>query len=161
VRLEFDQARTDEEGWLLAYVRDPKTAEMMNVDMVQSGYAQVYAVPPNTKHEDELREAQHQAKSTSSGFGTGIWSLPPADAAQLADHGNGIGDGEGACPPESQTPRSASSTSASPSPWPNSNQNVPNPNTLNPNATSSASSPASPAAGGSSLSASPAAGGGY
>jgi micrococcal nuclease len=165
VRLEFDQERTDEYSQLLAYVRDPKTAEMMNVDMVQSGYAQVYVVPPNTKHEDELRKAQDQAKSASSGFGTGIWSLPPAEATQLADHGNGIGDGEGACPPESQIPRSASSSSASssasPSPSPSPNQNVPNPNTLNPNATSSASSSASPAAGGSSSSASPAAGWGY
>jgi micrococcal nuclease len=165
VRLEFDQERTDEYGQLLAYVHDPATGKMMNVDMIRSGYAQVYVVPPNTKHEDELRKAQDQAKSASSGFGTGIWSLPPAEAARLADHGNGIGDGEGACPPESQIPRSASSSSASssasPSPSPNPYQTVPNPNTLNPNATSSASSSASPAAGGSSPSASPAAGGGY
>ena len=55
-------------------------------------------VPPNTKHEDELRKAQDRAKSASSGFGTDIWSLPPAEAAQLADHGNGIGNGDGACP---------------------------------------------------------------
>jgi micrococcal nuclease len=161
VRLEFDRERTDEYGHLLAYVHDPATGKMMNVDMVQSGYAQVYVVPPNTKHEDELHKAQDQAKSASSGFGTGIWSLPPTEAAQLADHGNGIGVGEGACPPESQIPRSASSSSASSSASPNPNQNVPNPNTLNPNATSSASSSASPAAGGSSSSASPAAGGGY
>ena len=161
VRLEFDRERTDEYGHLLAYVHDPATGKMMNVDMVQSGYAQVYVVPPNTKHEDELHKAQDQAKSASSGFGTGIWSLPPTEAAQLVDHGNGIGVGEGACPPESQIPRSASSSSASSSASPNPNQNVPNPNTLNPNATSSASSSASPAAGGSSWSASPAAGGGY
>jgi endonuclease YncB( thermonuclease family) len=164
VRLEFDQERTDEYGQLLAYVHDAKTGEMMNVDMVRSGYAQVYVVPPNTKHEDELRKAQDQAKSASSGLVTGIWSLPPAEAAQLADHGNGIGYREGACSPGSQIPRPASSSSASssasPSPSPNPNQNVPSPNTLNPNATSSASSSASPAAGGSSSSASPAAGGG-
>jgi micrococcal nuclease len=161
VRLEFARERTDEYGQLLAYVHDPATGKMMNVDMIRSGYAQVYVVPPNTKHEDELRRAQDQAKSASSGFGRGIWSLSPAEAAQLADHDNGIGDGEGACPPESQIPRSASSSSATSSASPNPNQNVPNPNTLNPNATSSASSSASPAAGGSSSSASPAAGGGY
>jgi micrococcal nuclease len=161
VRLEFARERTDEYGQLLAYVHDPATGKMMNVDMIRSGYAQVYVVPPNTKLEDELRKAQDQAKSASSGFGRGIWSLPPAEAAQLADHDNGIGDGEDACPPESQIPRSASSSSATSSASPNPNQNVPNPNTLNPNATSSASSSASPAAGGSSSSASPAAGGGY
>jgi micrococcal nuclease len=165
VRLEFARERTDEYGQLLAYVHDPATGKMMNVDMIRSGYAQVYVVPPNTKHEDELRKAQDQAKSASSGFGRGIRSLPPAEAAQLADHANGIGDGEGSCLPESQIPRSASSSSASssasPSPSPNPVQNVPNPNTLNPYATSSASSSASPAAGGVSSSASPAAGGGY
>jgi micrococcal nuclease len=165
VRLEFDQERTDEYGQLLTYVHDPATGKMMNVDMIRSGYAQVNVVPPNIKHEDELRKAQDQAKSDSGGFGTGIWGLPPAEAAQLADHGNGIGYGEGACLPESQIPGSASSSSAgssaSPSPSPNLNQSVPNPNTLNPNATSSAFPSASPAAGGSSSSASPAAGGGY
>jgi micrococcal nuclease len=164
VRLESDQKRTDEYGQLLAYVHDAATGKMMNVDMIRSGYAQVFVVPPNTEREDQLRKAQDQAKSASGNLGTGIWSLSPAEAAQLADHGNGIGDGEGACSPESQIPRSASSSSAgssaSPSPSPNPNQNVPSPNTLIPSAPSSASSSASPAAGGSSSSASPAAGGG-
>ena len=153
VRLEFDREHTDRYGRLLAYVRDPLTGKMMNVDIVESGYAQLYIVPPNTRHEDELRKAQDRAKSASSGFGTDIWSLLPAEAAQLADHGNGIGNGAGACPPETQPSQSTSSpsasSSASPNPWPN------------PNATSSASPPASPAAGGNSPSASPAAGGGY
>jgi hypothetical protein len=164
VRLEFDQERTGEDGRLLAYVRDPKTAKMMNVDMVLSGYAQVFLVPPDTKHEDDLRKAQDRAKSASTGFGMDIWSLPPAEAAQLADHGNGIGDGDGACPPKPQVPRSASSSSASssvaPSPSPSANEDVPDPNTPNLYAPNSASSSASPAAGGSYSSASPAAGGG-
>ena len=136
-------------GRLLAYVSDPLTGKMMNVDIVESGYAQLYIVPPNTRHEDQLRKAQDRAKSASSSFGTDIWSLPPAEAAQLADHGNGIGNGAGACPPETQP--SASSASASSSASPN-----PSPN---PNATSSASPSASPAAGGNFPSASPAAGG--
>jgi micrococcal nuclease len=168
VRLEFDQERTDESGRLLAYVYDPKSAKIINVEMVQSGYAQVHAVPPNTQHDDELREAQDRAKSASTGFGTDIWSLPPAEAAQLADHGNGIGVGGGSCPPESQTPRSAGGSSArssalptpSPSTSPNADQDISDPNTQNLYAPSSASSSASPAAGGSSSSASPAAGGG-
>jgi micrococcal nuclease len=151
VRLEFDRERTDMYGRLLAYVRDPLTGKMMNVDIVESGYAQLNIVPPNTRHEDQLRKAQDRAKSASSGFGTDIWSLPPAEAAQLANHGNGIGNGAGACPPETQPSPSSSSPSASSSASPN-----PSPN---PNATSSASPPASPAAGGNSPSASPAAGG--
>jgi endonuclease YncB( thermonuclease family) len=172
VRLGFDQERAGEDGRLLAYVRDPRTAKTLNVEMVRSGYAQVHAVPPNTEHDDELREAQDRAKSASTGFGKGIWSLPPAEAARLADHGNGIGVGDGACPPESQMPRAASGSSASssalPSPSPSADEDVPDPNTPNLYAPSSASPPASPfaspfaspAAGGSSSSASPAAGGG-
>jgi micrococcal nuclease len=152
VRLEFDRERNDRYGRLLAYVRNPLTGKMMNVDIVESGYAQLYIVPPNTKHEDQLRKAQDRAKSASSGFGTDIWSLPPDEAAQLADHGNGIGNGDGACPPETQPSQSTSSpsasSSASPNPWPT------------PNSTSSASPSASPAAGGNSPSASPVAGGG-
>jgi micrococcal nuclease len=156
VRLEFDREHTDRYGRLLAYVRDPLTGKMMNVDMVESGYAQLYIVPPNTRHEDELRKAQDRAKSASSGFGTDIWSLPPAEAAQLADHGNGIGNGDGACPPETQPSQSTSSPSASPSASP-----IPSPiPSPNPNATSSASPSAPPAAGGNSPSASPVAGGG-
>ena len=122
VRLEFDREHTDRYGRLLAYVRNPLTGKMMNVDIVESGYAQLYTVPPNTKHEDELRKAQDRAKSASSGFGTDIWSLPPAEAAQLADHGNGIGNGDGACPPETQPSQSTSSPSASPSASPNPGQ---------------------------------------
>jgi micrococcal nuclease len=152
VQLEFDRERTDRYGRLLAYVRNPLSGKMMNVDIVESGYAQLYMVPPNTKHEDQLRKAQDRAKSASSGFGTDIWSLPPAEAAQLADHGNGIGNGDGACPSETQPSESTSSPSASSSASPN-----PSPN---PNATSSAFPSASPAAGGNSPSASPVAGGG-
>ena len=159
VRLEFDRERTDRYGRLLAYIHNPLTGKMMNVDMVESGYAQVYTVAPNTKHEDELRKAQDRARSASSGFGTDIWSLPPVEATQLADHGNGIGDGDGVCLPESQPAQSASSSSASPSPSANPNQRVPNPYAPTPTATSSASPSASPAAG-NSPPASPVAGGG-
>ena len=101
VKLEFDQDRTDQHGRLLAYVRDPQTQIMLNLQMVVSGYAQVYIVPPNTKHEDELREAQKRARDRSlSNYSIEIWSLPLAKASQLADHGNGVGYGDGACPPK-------------------------------------------------------------
>jgi micrococcal nuclease len=143
VRLEFDQERTDKYGRLLAYVHDPMTAQMMNVGMIQSGYAQVYIVPPNTQHVDELRKAQDQAKAASIGFGMDIWSLPLAKDAQLADHGNGIGNGDGACSPEPQPPQSASNSSVSSRASPNPS---PNPYAPNLSAPSSASSSASPAA---------------
>ena len=125
VRLEFDEERRDQYGRLLAYVHDDLImATSMNVDMIESGYAQVYIVPPNTKYEDELREAQGQAKNLALGFGLDIWSLPPGKDAQLADRGNGIGSGDGACAAEGQSSASATaSASASASP-----QSDPQPN---------------------------------
>jgi len=164
VRLEFDQERTDKYGRLLAYVHDPMSAAMMNVDIVQSGFAQVYIVPPNTKHEDELRKAQEQAKSASIGSGMDIWSLLPARDAQLADRGNGIGKGDGACPPEPQqsaTSSSASSSvSSSASPNPNRNNNLPDYENGSRNGAGYSTSSSTAAPGGSSAPASPAAGGG-
>src|SRR3712207_3181994 len=123
--------------------------EMMNVDMIESGYAQVYIVPPHTRHEDELRKAQKEAKELSLGYGLDIWSLPPAKEAQLADHGNGIGQGDGACPPKPQTkpkPQPTATATASPNASPNRVYN--DPNAPNPNLPATAPSTASPAAGG-------------
>jgi endonuclease YncB( thermonuclease family) len=135
VRLEFDEDRTDNYGRLLAYVHDPMLGQMMNAEMLRSGYAQVYIVPPNTKHEDELRKAQKEAKDLSLGFGFDIWSLAPAKDRLVADHGNGIGQGDGACPPKAQsqqntaTPTATASPPAtgSPSPSPNRDYNAPVP----------------------------------
>lgn len=159
VRLEFDEERTDRYGRLLAYVNDPMLDQMMNVEMLRSGYAQAYTVPPNTKHEDELRAAQQEAKDLSIGGGFDVWSLSPGKDSQLADHGNGIGEGDGACPskqqPEPSTITSASASAsasaspdASPNPNSNPNRNAPRPNAPDPSAPSSVPSGASPAGGG-------------
>jgi micrococcal nuclease len=125
VKLEFDVDRTDRYRRLLAYVTahtfvDIESAHalvdiMLNEDQLLGGFAQLYIVPPNTKYEDRLREAQEQAKK-------GIWTLAPGRQGQLADHGNGIGKGEGACTSEPQpqnTTLTPASSSASPNPSPN------------------------------------------
>lgn len=129
VKLEFDEERTDRYGRLLAYVHDPPPFEvMLNEDMLLSGYAQLYIVPPNTKYEDRLREIQQQAKEDPV-FGTSIWTLSSTKQDQLADHGNGIGEGDGACPPEPQPePEPTATSTASPNPSPSRNYNVPSPN---------------------------------
>ncbi len=72
VKLEFDKDRTDQYGRLLAYVPDPMTRSMMNVEMIKEGYAQVYIVPPNTKHEAELRKAQAEAKDMAEAMGVNL-----------------------------------------------------------------------------------------
>lgn len=100
VGLEFDEERTDRYGRLLAYVYDPLLGSMMNVEMLESGYAQVWIIPPNDAREDELRAAQELARSV----GLGVWNLSPEEQAQLADHNNGIGSGDGACSPLQEQP---------------------------------------------------------
>lgn len=119
VELEFDEERADRYGRLLAYVRDDSIGIMLNEDMLLSGYVQLYIVPPNTKYEGKLREAQQESKPSPI-FGESIWSLSSAEQAQLADRGNGVGSGDGACPADAQ---SSASASASPQPDPEPNRN--------------------------------------
>jgi micrococcal nuclease len=159
VKLEFDEDRTDRYGRLLAYVTVRSLFDMnLNESMLLGGYAQLYIVPPNTKYEDRLRKAQQRAIKDQPIFDPSIWTLSPAKQDQLADHGNGIGQGDGACPTKPQSQTSAGSTSASssasssanpnPNPNPNRNNNVPSYNNRNRNGGgySSASSPATPPA---------------
>ena len=63
---------------------------MLNEKLVRRGLAQVATFPPNTKHEEEFREAQTRAREEA----VGIWGLDPGQQRLLADRGNGIG---GAC----------------------------------------------------------------
>ena len=148
VRLEFDEDRTDQYGRLLAYVHDPVIGEMMNAEMLRSGYAQVYIVTPNTEHEDELRKAQKEAKELAMGYGHDVWSLSPEKDRLLADHGNGIGQGDGACRPKPEPkPQPTATATASPnataSPDPNRDYDD-----SDPNAGGTAPSTASPGPGG-------------
>lgn len=112
VKLEFDEQRTDRDGRLLAYVHDLYEV-MLNEDLVLGGFVQAQIVPPNTKHEDWLREAQQKAKEEPF-FGTSVWTLSPDKQNRLADHGNGIGRGDGACPAEPQPGPQPQSSAAPP-----------------------------------------------
>ena len=130
VKLEFDEERTDRDGQLLAYVHTPYGV-MLNEDLVLGGFVQMHIVPPNTKYADMLREAQREAKEEPF-FGRSVWTLSPGEQDRLADHGNGIGQGDGACPPEPQLasqpqaqpepelqPQPTASSTAAPNPTPN------------------------------------------
>lgn len=68
VILEFDVERRDKYGRLLCYVftRDGK---MLNIQMLSDGYAVLYTIPPNVKHVEKLRAAQHEAREQK----LGIW----------------------------------------------------------------------------------------
>jgi micrococcal nuclease len=157
VKLEFDEDRTDRYGRLLAYVHaDALGDTMLNEDMLRSGYAQLWILAPNTKkYEDKLRGAQHEAKEDPL-FDTSIWTLSPSKQDQLADHGNGIGEGDGACPLQQQNTASSSASSAASLDPSTNNNNVPDYNDGSRNAAGYSTSSSTSAPGGSSAPSSPA-----
>jgi len=112
VALEFDVERVDQYDRLLAYVYTGD-GQMFNEDLLEEGYAQAYPYPPNTKYEDRFAAAQADARAAD----LGIWGLPARKQCQLADRGNGIGEGTAGCSASvsasSSTPASSSTSAGS------------------------------------------------
>jgi micrococcal nuclease len=104
VGLEFDVERVDQYGRLLAYVY--AGGKMFNEDLLEAGYAQTYPFPPNTKYASRFAEAQEEARAG----GLGIWVLSLEQQCQLANHGNGIGEGSAGCDVVSGTTATATAT---------------------------------------------------
>jgi micrococcal nuclease len=98
VTLIFDQETTDQYDRALAYVRIGGQSETFNETLLEQGFAQLYVVPPNDRYETRFSQAQDQARRAQRG----IWSLPKAQQCELADRGNGIGEGSPEC--QQQTP---------------------------------------------------------
>jgi micrococcal nuclease len=93
VTLTFDQEKTDQYGRALAYVRISGQSITFNETLLRQGYAQLYIVPPNDRYEATFSRAQDQARQASRG----IWGLSKAQQCELADRGNGIGEGSPEC----------------------------------------------------------------
>jgi micrococcal nuclease len=91
VGLEFDRERVDQYGRLLAYVHTG--GSMVNEVLLKKGYAQAYPYPPNTSHAATFAAAQRKARAA----GIGIWGLSTPQKCELADRGNGIGEGSPGC----------------------------------------------------------------
>jgi micrococcal nuclease len=91
INLEFDEERIDQYDRLLAYIHTG--GSMFNEELVEQGYAQAYPYPPNTAHAAMFAAAQRRARAV----GLGIWGLTTAQKCQLADRGNGIGEGTPGC----------------------------------------------------------------
>ncbi|HSK81914.1 MAG TPA: thermonuclease family protein, partial [Rubrobacter sp.] len=89
VTLIFDQEKRDQYGRALAYVQISSQSETFNETLLKQGYAQLYVVPPNDRYEVTFSQAQHQARQTQRG----IWGLSKEQQCELADRGNGIGEG--------------------------------------------------------------------
>ncbi|MBA2693109.1 MAG: thermonuclease family protein [Rubrobacter sp.] len=91
VELELDAEEVDDFDRLLAYVWIGD--ELFNETLVAEGYAQVATFPPNVAYEGNFIAAQEQARAG----GLGIWGLSAPEQCQLADRGNGIGEGSPTC----------------------------------------------------------------
>ena len=101
VTLIFDQEKGDQYGRALAYVRIGGQSETFNETLLKQGYAQLYVVSPNDRFEARFSQAQDQARQAQRG----IWGLPKDQQCELADRGNGIGEGSPGC--QGQVPRPA------------------------------------------------------
>jgi micrococcal nuclease len=100
VTLIFDQQKRDQYGRALAYVRISGQSVTFNETLLKQGYGQLYVVPPNDRLEARFSQAQDQARLAQRG----IWSLPKEQQCELADRGNGIGEGSRGCQGRAPTP---------------------------------------------------------
>jgi micrococcal nuclease len=78
VVLEKDVSETDRFGRLLRYVWlvDGDRWTMVNLALVDQGYAQVETDPPDVRHADRFVRAQRAARAA----GLGLWGLAPSSA---------------------------------------------------------------------------------
>ena len=106
VGLEFGQEKFDDYDRLLAYVY--VDGQMFNEDLIEQGYAQTYPYEPNTKYADRFEMAQQEARAS----GLGIWNLSLQEQCQLANHGNGIGEGSAGCENAADGSTSATATTS-------------------------------------------------
>lgn len=70
VRLVYDVERLDRYSRTLAYVYRLSDGLFVNAEMVRRGYAQIYTVPPNVAHVEELLAVQREARQAARG----LWS---------------------------------------------------------------------------------------
>lgn len=69
VQLEFDQETFDQYGRTLAYIW--VEGQMVNLAMLENGFANAYTVPPNVKYEEEFRQAERAAREGERGLWAG------------------------------------------------------------------------------------------
>ena len=67
VKLEYDVDPTDTSGYSYAYVYLPD-GRMANAELLRMGFVKFRSIPPNVKHEEELRAAYQEAKKEKRGL---------------------------------------------------------------------------------------------
>ena len=96
VAAQLDGDPVDPYGRALLYLWTdaPKGPALFNERLVRSGFAQVeYYFDPNDRYLDRVEAAQREARAS----GRGIWGLSRPEQCELADRGNGIGEGTPGC----------------------------------------------------------------
>ncbi|MBZ0137214.1 MAG: thermonuclease family protein [Planctomycetes bacterium] len=66
VRLRYDDEREDKYGRTLAYVYLPD-GRMLNEELLKQGWARIMRIPPNTRHADEFKKLQAEARDKGAG----------------------------------------------------------------------------------------------
>lgn len=66
ISIEFGAEQYDKYGRMLAYVYLDDV--MVNMLLVQAGYAETMSIEPNTKYANEFKSAEKQAKENQEGF---------------------------------------------------------------------------------------------
>lgn len=69
VQLELDVETFDQYGRTLAYVW--VDGVMVNLEIVQQGYANAFTVPPNVRYEGQFRQAEREAREAERGLWAG------------------------------------------------------------------------------------------
>jgi len=70
VRVVFDNRRRDADGTLLAYIYRVRDKAMLNAELLRTGAATIYTVPPNVAHVREFLALRRVARDT----GRGAWA---------------------------------------------------------------------------------------
>ncbi len=66
VKLKYDEVREDKYGRTLAYVYLPD-GRMLNEVLLQEGWAETMRIAPNTRHADEFKRLESEAKAARKG----------------------------------------------------------------------------------------------
>lgn len=75
VRLEYDKEKYDNFGRLLAYVYSDE--KFVNIELVENGLAKKFIFEPNDRYEQEIVNAQDEAKSDRVGMWGDLSSMKP------------------------------------------------------------------------------------
>jgi micrococcal nuclease len=72
VELEFDERLEDDYGRTLAYVwlNAGGTRRMVNMELLKKGYGTLLIIPPDDLYEEEMKQAELDAKAS----GAGLWT---------------------------------------------------------------------------------------